>query len=207
VSKDTTIEQLSAFIKAAVTPYHCVEKMSAMLNDAGFTYLNEKDSWQLSKGAKYYTTRNGSSIVAWCMPSQGSVEDSGFRMIGAHTDSPCLKVKPNPEITANGYLQLGVQVYGGVLLNPWFDRDLSLAGRVSYRDTQGKINSSLINFEKAIAVIPNLAIHLNREANSGFKINPQTMVTPIIGQVDQTSQAFNFRGILTQHLLDKGIAC
>jgi aspartyl aminopeptidase len=129
-------------------------------------------------------------------------------MIGAHTDSPCLKVKPNPEIISNGYLQLGVQIYGGALLSPWFDRDLSLAGRVSFRASNGAISSSLINFEKAIAIVPSLAIHLNREANNGVKINPQTMVTPIIGQAsDSEEQNFNFRGMLAQKLIDEGIDC
>lgn len=203
-----TIKQLINFIKAAVTPYHCVEKMASMLDSAGYQYLNEKDSWQPVAGEKYYTTRNGSSIVAWQMPAQSTVEQSGFRMIGAHTDSPCLKVKPNPEITANGYLQLGVQIYGGALLNPWFDRDLSLAGRVSYRDEEGAIQSSLIDFEKALAIIPSLAIHLNREANSGFKINPQTMVTPIIGQAESGahSSSFDFRNMLAEYLQIQGVS-
>jgi len=208
VNKDQTIEQLSAFIKAAVTPYHCVQTMSSMLAAAGFVFLNEKDHWDLVKGGKYYTTRNGSSIVAWQMPTERDVEESGFRMIGAHTDSPCLKVKPNPEIISNGYLQLGVQIYGGALLSPWFDRDLSLAGRVSYRDAKGAIQSSLINFEKAIAIVPSLAIHLNREANSGFKINPQTMVTPIIGQVAKSrEQDFDFREMLAKKLSQEGVEC
>lgn len=206
MTKKQTIKELINFIEAAVTPYHCVEKMSSMLDSSGFQYLNEKDAWQLSQGGKYYTTRNGSSIVAWQMPAQQVVEISGFRMIGAHTDSPCLKVKPNPEITSNGYLQLGVQIYGGALLNPWFDRDLSLAGRVSYRDENGSIKSSLIDFKKALAIIPSLAIHLNREANSGFKINPQTMVTPIIGQQQASNKSsFDFREMLAGHLQTQGI--
>jgi len=208
VNKQQIIEQLGSFIKAAVTPYHCVEKISSMLAMSGFVYLNERDHWQLVKGGKYYTTRNGSSIVAWQMPVERAVEDSGFRMIGAHTDSPCLKVKPTPEITSNGYLQLGVQIYGGALLSPWFDRDLSLAGRVSFRASNDEVNSSLINFEKAIAIVPSLAIHLNREANNGVKINPQTMVTPVIGQAsDGEEQNFNFREMLAQKLIDEGVDC
>ena len=183
--KKQTINQLISFIKAAVTPYHAVRQMVVELERAGFTGLDEKHSWALVEGGKYYTTRNGSSIVAWQMPTGRDVLESGMRMIGAHTDSPCLKVQPNPEIEKNGYLQLGVQIYGGVLLNPWFDRDLSLAGRVTYRDMRGQVASSLINFEKAMAIVPSLAIHLNREANNGFKINPQTMVTPILGQAQQ----------------------
>jgi aspartyl aminopeptidase len=178
------IQQLISFIQAAVTPFHAVQEMARQLEQDGFSYLDEKCAWSVKSAGKYYTTRNGSSIVAWQMPADKSVESSGFRMVGAHTDSPCLKVKPNPDIVSKGYLQLGVQVYGGVLLAPWFDRDLSLAGRVSYIDDNDKIVSSLVDFEKAIAVIPSLAIHLNREANSGMNINAQTMITPIIGQLE-----------------------
>jgi len=207
VHKTQTINQLISFIKAAVTPFHAVRKMVVELEKAGFSALDEKHSWELVEGGKYYTTRNGSSIVAWQMPDGRDVVDSGMRMIGAHTDSPCLKVQPNPEIEKNGYLQLGVQIYGGVLLNPWFDRDLSLAGRVTYRDAQGAMVSSLINFEKAVAIVPSLAIHLNREANSGFKINPQTMVTPIMGQTRQgdKQEKFDLRALLKEHLSEQGL--
>jgi aspartyl aminopeptidase len=204
VDKKQIIDNLISFIQSSVTPYHAVTQMARQLKAAGFICLNEKDSWKVSAGGKYYTTRNGSSIVAWQMPKHKKIAQSGFRMMGAHTDSPCLKVKPNPEIRVNGYLQLGVQVYGGVLLNPWFDRDLSLAGRVTYENQQGQIASSLINFEKAVAVIPSLAIHLNREANNGQKLNPQTMVTPILGQ-QSDEQVFCFRGLLQQQLRAQGI--
>jgi aspartyl aminopeptidase len=200
--KNQTIDQLISFIKAAVTPFHAVEKMAGLLNDAGFVELDESKTWKVKAGARYYTTRNGSSIVAWQMPANKSVADSGLRMIGAHTDSPCLKVEPNPEIVKQGYLQLGVQVYGGVLLNPWFDRDLSLAGRVTYKNTQGKLQTCLIDFKKAVAIVPSLAIHLNREANSGIKINPQTMVTPILGQTNQKD--FDFREMLKEYLSSLG---
>ena len=108
-------------------------------------------------------TRNDSSIIVFKLAND--LAENGIRMVGAHTDSPCLKVKPNPEISSKGYLQLGVEVYGGALLNPWFDRDLSLAGRVSYSDRNDGVHSALVDFEQAIAVIPSLAIHLDREVN------------------------------------------
>ena len=205
VNKVQTIEQLAAFIKSSVTPYHAVEQMVIALENVGFVALDERESWQVVAGGKYYTTRNGSSIVAWQMPKHKSIEESGLRMIGAHTDSPCLKVKPNPEIVTHGYLQLGVQIYGGVLLNPWFDRDLSLAGRVTYRNQQGTIVSALLDFKKALAIVPNLAIHLNREANNGLKINPQTMVTPILGQTSTAGDDshFDFRAILKDQLIQQ----
>jgi aspartyl aminopeptidase len=206
VNKKQTIEQLTAFIKKAVTPYHAVAAMVCELKNAGYKALDEKQSWDIKTGGKYYTTRNDSSIVAWQMASDKTLAQSGLRMIGAHTDSPCLKVKPNPEIQIKGYLQLGVQVYGGVLLAPWFDRDLSLAGRVTFENLEGSIKSSLIDFCKPIAVIPSLAIHLNREANSGMKINPQTMVTPLLGQNTSGKEdtVFSFRELLKEHLQTLG---
>ena len=104
-------------------------------------------------------------------------------MVGAHTDSPCLMVKPEPDIVRKGYLQLGVQVYGGALLNPWFDRDLSLAGRVSYRDSSGGLRTALVDFREPLAVIPSLAIHLDREANKNRSVNPQTDMAPLLARV------------------------
>ena len=103
-------------------------------------------------------------------------------MAGAHTDSPCLMVKPQPEMLNNQYFQLGVEVYGGALLNPWFDRDLSLAGRLVYSDASGQLKQKLINFDEAIAIIPSLAIHLDRTANKDRTINPQTDIPPILMQ-------------------------
>ncbi|MEM5530623.1 M18 family aminopeptidase [Gammaproteobacteria bacterium AS21] len=200
VQQAAVIKQLISFIQAAVTPFHAVQEMARQLEQVGFLYLDEKCAWHVKPAGKYYTTRNGSSIVAWQMPADKPLESSGFRMVGAHTDSPCLKVKPNPDIVSKGYLQLGVQVYGGVLLAPWFDRDLSLAGRVSFLDDDDKVVSRLVNFDKAIAIIPSLAIHLNREANSGMDINAQTMVTPIIGQL-KNWQTDNKEPILLKDIL------
>jgi aspartyl aminopeptidase len=207
MNSQQTIEKLTSFIQQSTTPYHAVKTMSEQLLQGGFIELDESQSWQLSPGGKYFTTRNDSSIVAWQLPVNRRVEESGFRMIGAHTDSPCLKVKPNPEILTNGYVQLGVQVYGGVLLAPWFDRDLSLAGRVSFLNDSGAVSSHLIDLEKAIAIVPNLAIHLNREANTGQNINAQTMMAPILGQATIAGEKsdFNLKDFLKEHLLEQGV--
>src|SRR5690606_10306857 len=115
------------FLQASPTPFHAVASMRAQLDAAGFKALRLDDDWQLEAGQRYYCTRNDSSLVAFVYGSK-PVAETGLRMIGAHTDSPCLKLKPAPALRRQGYLQLGVEVYGGVLLNPWFDRDLSLAG-------------------------------------------------------------------------------
>lgn len=176
------VDGLLQFIQASPTPFHACSNLAASLRDNGFIQLDEASEWSLtadgSSTGRYFVTRNDSSIVAISLHGDAAVD--GFHMVGAHTDSPCLKVKPNPETINNGYLQLGVEVYGGVLLNPWFDRDLSLAGRISYVDAADTLHDRLINFEQAIAVIPSLAIHLDREANEKRGINKQNHLPPVL---------------------------
>jgi aspartyl aminopeptidase len=191
------LNRLVTFLHKSPTPFHAVRNMKARLEEAGYQQLSEKASWELQSGGQYFITRNDASLIAWKMPKTKDLIASGFRMIGAHTDSPCLKVKPNPELHKHGYFQLGVEVYGGVLLGPWFDRDLSLAGRVSYQDEKGQLSQALIDFEKPIAVIPSLAIHLDREANNGRAINAQTFLPPILGQVTEKP---DFRDLLKQQI-------
>ncbi|QBM16721.1 putative M18 family aminopeptidase 2 [Marinobacter sp. JH2] len=175
---------LLQFLNASPTPWHAVTVMKERLEASGFEQLDERDEWALEQGKSYYTIRNGSSIIAFRTGKKGA-ENSGIRMVGAHTDSPCLKVKPNPEVCRKGYFQLGVEVYGGVLLNPWFDRDLSLAGRVTVLDENGKVQDVLIDFKKPVAIIPSLAIHLDREANSNRSVNVQTDLPPILMQASE----------------------
>ena len=175
------VNGLLDFIKKSPTPFHAVNTMSEMLEKAGFIRLYETESWSLEtkqQGERFYVSRNDSSIIAFQL--NNSPVETGLRMLGAHTDSPCLKVKPNPEIINNHYLQLGVEVYGGVLLNPWFDRDLSLAGRVSFLNEAGVIDHQLVDLEKPIAVIPSLAIHLDKEANTKRSINQQKHLPPVL---------------------------
>lgn len=195
------IEGLLKFIQASPTPFHAVEQMGVILDANGFKRLNESDAWGLEdKNGKFFVTRNDSSIIAFTLGSD--VVEQGFRMVGAHTDSPCLKVKPNPELTKNGYFQLGVEIYGGVLLNPWFDRDLSLAGRVNYITPEGEMGNALINFEQAIASIPSLAIHLDREANEKRTVNKQKHMPPILMKMPEgNNKKPDFRDILLQLLL------
>ncbi|MAZ88309.1 MAG: M18 family aminopeptidase [Cellvibrionaceae bacterium] len=202
-SKDFN-QRLLSFLAASPTPFHAVESMSQLLEAAGFQSLSETDHWDLNAGEKYYVCRNDSSIIAFVY-GQEPLPQSGIRMVGAHTDSPCLKVKPQPELTRQGYFQLGVETYGGVLLNPWFDRDLSLAGRVSYRNSAGAVTSSLINFERAIATIPSLAIHLDREANKNRSINSQKDIPPVLMQV-AGDKSVDFRDLLKGYLIDQGTA-
>ncbi len=175
------VNGLIDFIKNSPTPFHAVEIMAQILERHGFKQLDEAEPWDINsgkQGERFYVTRNDSSIIAFQLNQ--SLVENGMRMVGAHTDSPCLKVKPNPEIINNNYLQLGVEVYGGALLNPWFDRDLSLAGRVSYLNEDGAIDHQLIDLEKPVAVIPSLAIHLDHDANDKRSVNKQKDLPPIL---------------------------
>ncbi len=200
------------FLDASPTPFHAVQNQIELLEGYGFKCLYESEVWSLEPGNRYYVTRNASSIIAFVY-GQENVLETGVRILGAHTDSPCLKVKPNAEIITQSYLKLGVEVYGGVLLNPWFDRDLSLAGRVVYRDNKQAIKSCLINYKKAIASIPSLAIHLDREANKDRSINPQKDIPPVLMIVDSdASQSHdsksnehktNLKDVLKQQLSDQ----
>ena len=189
------------FLAASPTPFHAVESMLKIFTEHDFKHLKEQDAWNLEPG-KYVVTRNDSSIIAFVLASDKNdvIARSGIRMVGAHTDSPALRVKPNPDIEKKGYLNLGVEVYGGVLLNPWFDRDLSLAGRVTYTDDTQTICSTLINFETPIASIPSLAIHLDREANSSKTVNPQTDLPPLLMKQSKTSTLKTFNQVLQRQL-------
>lgn len=192
-------QALINFIHESPTPFHAVRKMIGQLEAAGYQPLYEQDSWSIQAGGRYYVTRNDSSLIAFKL-GKNKLEESGFRMVGAHTDSPCLQVKPQPELNKSGCWQLGVAVYGGALLSPWFDRDLSLAGRVTFTH-QGKVQSHLINIESPIAIIPNLAIHLNREANKGWAINQQTELPPIIACSGDTP--FDLKALLAKQLFSE----
>ncbi|MEA3228424.1 MAG: M18 family aminopeptidase [Campylobacterota bacterium] len=167
---------LLGFLDASPTPFHATKNMSMMFENAGFTKLVETDRWELVAGENYYLTRNDSSVIAFTYPKTAK----NYTMVGAHTDSPNLKLKPNPVIKEHGVVKFGVEPYGGLLLNPWFDRDLSLAGRVSYLNSQNIIKDALIDVQKPIAIIPSLAIHLDDKANKDKTINKQTDISPIL---------------------------
>ncbi|WP_043309454.1 M18 family aminopeptidase [Pseudomonas sp. ML96] len=188
------------FLKASPTPFHATRSLAKRLHAAGFRPLDEREPWHTEPGGRYYVTRNDSSIIAFRLGNRAPLE-GGMRLVGAHTDSPCLRVKPQPELQRHGFFQLGVEVYGGALLAPWFDRDLSLAGRVTFREG-GKVQSLLIDFQQPIAVIPNLAIHLNREANQGWAINAQNELPPILAQVSGDDRA-DFRALLADRLAEE----
>ncbi len=203
MSQESFNQQLIEFLGRSPTPFHAVATMKQQLLAAGFTELDERAPWRLEAAGRYLVSRNGSALIAFILPPTGALAEQGLRMVGAHTDSPCLKVKPQPERLKHGYFQLGVEVYGGALLNPWFDRDLSLAGRVSYLDPQGQLQQGLIDYAEPIAVIPSLAIHLDREANTNRTVNAQDHLPAILcqGADDNT----DFRSLLLAQLEKQGL--
>lgn len=197
MSQQAFNQGLLSFLENSPTPFHAVATMEKSLLDAGFIRLDERQAWQLEVGGRYFTTRNGSSIIAF-IAGQEPINEQGIRMVGAHTDSPCLKVKPRPDVFQKGFHQLGVEVYGGVLLNPWFDRDLSIAGRVAYKNNNGVLKTLLMDFEVPVAVIPSLAIHLDRDANNSRSINNQKDILPVLRLA--SAGEGDFRDLLAQHI-------
>jgi aspartyl aminopeptidase len=184
LDQDRTPEaaDLAAFLDAANTPYHAVSELARRLTAAGFRAFREQDAWQVEPGTRGFVVRAGGSIVAFEVGTKPPA-DAGFVLIGAHSDSPNLRLKPLPDLTSVGYRQLSVEVYGGVLLSTWLDRDLSVAGRVVFAD--GK--SQLIDLKRVVCRVPNLAIHLNREVNSaGLVLNAQTHLLPVLGLGSET---------------------
>jgi aspartyl aminopeptidase len=177
------VQDLLAFIDRSPTPYHAVAAAIVRLEASGFMRRSEPDVWDHGPGARGYVVRGEGSLVAFEVGSLPPAS-AGFRILGAHTDSPNLRVKPRPDLTASGYRQLAVEPYGGVLLHTWLDRDLSLAGRLTLSDAGG-VRTVLIDFARPMLRIPNLAIHLNRDIKeNGFKINPQTQMVPVLGLED-----------------------
>lgn len=196
MSRDDFNEGLLGFLDASPTPFHAVQNMAGMFSNAGFIKLNEVEKWSLEHGKKYFVTRNDSSIIAFTYP-----KSKNFVMVGTHSDSPNLRVKPNPVIKEHGVVKLGVEPYGGLLQSTWFDRDLSLAGRISYLDTNNMIKDALVDAKRSIAVIPSLAIHLDDNANKDKTINPQNDLMPVLS----TSGDFEFDSFLRELLKDSGV--
>jgi aspartyl aminopeptidase len=195
VTSNAFVQDFLDFLKSSPTPFHAVSNMAARLGEAGFVRLWEHDNWDVEEQQRCYVIRNGSSIVAFC--NTGDLA-KGVRMVGAHTDSPCFKIKPRPERVKKGYFQLSAETYGGMLLNPWFDRDLSIAGRVTLRTADGSLAHRLIDFKRPVAVIPSLAIHLDREANNQRSVNAQNDTLPVLFRT--TEQEVDFRAALSDQV-------
>ena len=177
-------KQLIEFIDKSPTCFHAVKTMSDILKEEGFTELKENQKWHIEKGGKYFVTRNGSSLIAFTIPEQ---DMKGMRIMASHSDSPTFKIKENPEMESDGhYIKLNVERYGGMICAPWFDRPLSVAGRVIVRNSSEKspscpLRTVLVNVDRDLLMIPNLAIHMNREVNDGYKYNAQKDMLPLYG--------------------------
>ncbi|EFR03629.1 aspartyl aminopeptidase [Nannizzia gypsea CBS 118893] len=171
-----------SFVNASPTPFHAVASATKRFTDAGFKEIKEKDCWSevCKPGGKYYVTRNGSTIIAFAVGNKWKPGNS-IAMIGAHTDSPCLRIKPVSKRTNEGFIQIAVEPYGGGIWHTWFDRDLGIAGRVMVRQQDGTIASKLVHVDKPILRIPTLAIHLDRTET--FAFNKETQLVPICGMV------------------------
>ena len=193
------VDELMAFLKEAVTPFHAVSAMESRLKAAGFREVTQFDGQDMEPGQGYFLTRQGSSLVA-LRAGEGNPTE-GLRLVGAHTDSPNLSIKPNPVKGRDGCVQLGVDVYGGALLNPWFDRDLAMAGRVTVLTADECLESVLFDSMRPVAIVPSLAIHLDREANNQRSVNPQKDVVPVVMLGDPA--AFDLKKWLVEQLAER----
>ena len=176
---DTRIKGLCDFLNASHSSFHAVAYLESLLSEQGYTRLSEGDGWQLVPGGKYYITRGGTALMAFRIPVQPV---SGFLISAAHSDRPCFKVKENAEL-AGAYTRLAVERYGGQLLFTWLDRPLSVAGRVMV-ETETGIESRLVDIDRDLLLIPNVAIHMNRQVNDGYKWNPAVDMLPLMGGKD-----------------------
>jgi aspartyl aminopeptidase len=171
--------QLIEFIDASPSPYHACATAAARLERAGFSAVSESDPWPA--GGRHYIVRGG-TLVAWAVPGDGAPSTTPFRIVGAHTDSPNVRIKPRPDTGRAGARQLAVEVYGGVLLNSWLGRDLGLSGRVTVRADRRSYEPRLVKIDRPLLHLPQLAIHLDRDVvKDGLRLNPQEHMAPMWG--------------------------
>ncbi|MBU0936116.1 MAG: M18 family aminopeptidase [Spirochaetes bacterium] len=184
----TYSKALCEFIDAAPTAFHAVDSAEALLKASGAIRLDERAVWKLENHALYYVIRDDASLIAF-RPGSAAAAEQGFLLAGAHTDTPCLRARLDKNISAKGMDRVAVEVYGGPINSTWLDRPLSLAGRVVLRQADGKLLTRLVNFARPMAVIPNLAIHLNREVNKGFEYPVHTAMLPLVSAAGTAAKA------------------
>ena len=177
--EENYVQKLIRFIDQSPTCYHAIDVIQREFSD--YTLLSESEKWNLQPGGKYCVIRNGSSIIAFTLPEG---EFSGFQLIASHADSPCFKIKENAEVTVKDkYVQLDTERYGGMIMSTWLDRPLSIAGRALVRTEKG-VASVRVNLDRDMCLIPNVAIHMNRQVNDGYKFNPAVDLFPLWGTAD-----------------------
>lgn len=184
---DQMVKKLFDYIAKAPTAYHACKNSAEILDGAGYTRLYEGEKWTLEAGRGYYVTRNGSSLIAFRVPKD---EIGGFMIAAAHGDSPCFKVKENAELADSNYLRLSVERYGGMLCSTWLDRPLSIAGRAVVKNENG-IEIKLFDLGFPCAIIPNVAIHMNRQANDGMSYNAATDMLPLFGEAAEKGKFYS----------------
>ncbi len=187
-------ENLFELLKSGVTPYHTVDFCVQRLNSAGFEELGYEDKWNLQEGKKYYVNHHGTSLFAFQTPEKfGTKGKPAIRIAAAHTDYPCLRIKPGADVVMNAYAQVNVEVYGGAILNTWLDRPLGIAGRVAVRSANPFAPElRLYRSKKSLLTIPNLAIHMNREVNDGVKLNRQVDMLPILAMIPEENKTADY---------------
>jgi len=194
--------ELIDFLYDSPSACHGVKATQKILDENGFIEIKETDKWDLQAKGKYYVIKNDSALIAFEVGT-GDIEETGFRLIGAHTDVPGFRIKPNPQMVSEGkYVKLNTEVYGGPILHTWFDRPLSIAGKVSLKgESPLKPETRLVNINKPLLIIPSLAIHMNREVNEGFKINRQVDTLPLLGLInDKLEKEDYLMNILAEEL-------
>lgn len=176
-----TVKKLLSFIEESPTAFHAVAEMKKRFLEAGFLELKEEDHWELKAGGNYFVTRNSSALLAFSIPQTLPMK---FHIMASHSDSPAFKIKENPEIVVeNAYVKLNVEPYGGMLMAPWFDRPLSVAGRIVIEE-EGELKERLLCVDRDLLMIPSLAIHMNREANKGYAYQAQKDLLPLYGTAE-----------------------
>lgn len=190
--KDFAIDLID-FIDNSKSQFHAVEETKKYLTKYGFVELKLEDKWNLINGGKYFTTKNNSALVAFRV-GKNNIAENGFRLVGGHTDSPGFRIKPNPEMVMyDNYLKLNTEVYGGAILSTWFDRPLSVAGRVTVKtDNPLEPEDKLVDLKKPLLIIPNIAIHMHREVNTKFDINPQIHTLPLMAMINDKFEKDNY---------------
>ena len=194
--------ELVDFLYDSPSACHGVKATQKILDENGFIEIKETDKWDLQAKGKYYVIKNDSALIAFEVGT-GDIEETGLRLIGAHTDVPGFRIKPNPQMISEGkYVKLNTEVYGGPILHTWFDRPLSIAGKVSLKGASPlKPETRLVNINKPLLIIPSLAIHMNREVNEGFKINRQVDTLPLLGLInDKLEKEDYLMNILAEEL-------
>lgn len=189
--------ELFDFLQAGCTPFHAARTIQNMLLQAGYRKLEEKDRWDIKEDQGYFIVRDSGSLLAF-KTAKNNWDEASWKIVAAHTDSPSLQIKPKPLKDSHGYTQVGAEVYGGPILATWFDRDLGIAGRVSLLDDEGRIQVKRIDFARPVAIIPNAAIHLNRDVNKNYTIERQKHLLPLFFQAQDERQSFH--EILTEQI-------